>query len=89
MAQNSREDQTRELWRLSGLGLEFAAVIGGMIAVGWLLDRWLNTSPAFVLVGAMFGLVGGSIRFIREAMAASRKASEASRNRGQRRADDN
>lgn len=84
MPPQSREDQTRELWRLSGLGLEFAGVIGGMIAIGWLLDRWLNTSPAFVIVGAVFGLIGGSIRFVREAMAASRRSSEASKRNGRR-----
>lgn len=88
MADSNRDEQTQELWRLSGLGIEFAAVIGGMIALGWLLDRWLGTSPAFIIVGAAFGLVGGSIKFVREAMAASRRSSEEAKRRGER-ADDN
>ena len=52
-----------------GLGMrvasEFAAaiVIGGLI--GWLLDRWLGTKPAFMIVFFMLGVASGVWNVIR------------------------
>lgn len=42
----------------------FAAVVGGLI-VGWLLDRWLGTSPWLLVVGLILGAAGGFYEFIR------------------------
>jgi ATP synthase protein I len=52
-----------------GLGMraasEFAAaiVVGGLI--GWLLDRWLGTKPAFTIVFFMLGVAAGVWNVIR------------------------
>ena len=62
-----------------GLGMrvasEFAAaiVIGGLI--GWLLDRWLGTKPAFMIVFFMLGVASGVWNVIRATSPASRSAS--------------
>ena len=74
-----RADDASELWRLSGLGIEFVGVVGGMIVVGWLLDRWFGTSPWLLLTGVFIGLVGGGYRFARDAQRAARRANEAYR----------
>lgn len=54
--------ERRELNRGLGDGLarafELAAVPALFGGVGWLLDRWLGTSPIFTLVFAMVGFVG-------------------------------
>ena len=42
----------------------FAAVVGGLI-VGWLLDRWLGTSPWLLVVGLVLGAAAGFYEFIR------------------------
>lgn len=42
----------------------FAAVVGGLI-VGWLLDRWLGTSPWLLVVGLILGAAAGFYEFIR------------------------
>ena len=42
----------------------FAAVVSGLI-VGWLLDRWLGTSPWLLVVGIVLGAAGGFYEFIR------------------------
>ncbi len=63
-----------DLWRLSGLGIEFVASIVGGGVIGWLLDRWLGTSPWLLVAGLFAGLVGGGYNFFRDAMAASRRA---------------
>ena len=53
---------------------EFAAaiVIGGLI--GWLLDRWLGTKPAFMIVFFMLGVASGVWNVIRATSPASRVA---------------
>jgi len=68
-----------DLWRLSGLGLEFVASIVGGGVIGWLLDRWLGTGPWLLVAGLLAGLLGGSYNFFRDAMAASRRAQAAYR----------
>lgn len=42
----------------------FGAVVGGLI-VGWLLDRWLGTSPWLLVVGLLLGIAAGFYEFIR------------------------
>ena len=42
----------------------FAAVVGGLI-VGWLLDRWLGTSPWLLVAGFILGVAAGFYEFIR------------------------
>jgi ATP synthase protein I len=42
----------------------FASVVSGLI-VGWLLDRWLKTSPWLLVAGLVLGAVAGFYEFIR------------------------
>ncbi len=42
----------------------FLSVVSLMI-VGWLLDRWLNTSPWLVVAGIVLGATVGFYQFIR------------------------
>ncbi|WP_158812776.1 AtpZ/AtpI family protein [Methylocapsa sp. S129] len=61
-----------------GLGLraasEFAAaiVVGGLI--GWRLDAWLGTKPAFIIIFFMLGVAAGVWNVIRVTSAFSRGA---------------
>lgn len=54
--------QKRQLNR--GLGdalvssFEFAATLAIFVGVGWLLDRWLGTTPWLMIVLAVLALVG-------------------------------
>jgi len=43
--------------RLVGIGWYFAFSIVGGIVAGVLLDGWLDTKPAFTLVGLLVGLL--------------------------------
>jgi F0F1-type ATP synthase assembly protein I len=38
------------------LGLTVAVVLVGLAALGYLVDRWLGTSPWFTLVGLALGI---------------------------------
>lgn len=62
------------LWQFAGLGFEFVGVIVAMTVGGYFVDRWLRSSPWFTVAGACVGLVGGTIKFVRTAQAASRRA---------------
>jgi F0F1-type ATP synthase assembly protein I len=75
----------RSLWRLSGLGIELIGAIVALMAIGWLLDRWLKTSPWFFVGGAVVGIVGGLFKAVREASAAERGAQEDQRRERERR----
>ena len=63
-----RSDQS-DLWEqvalVSGLGFVFFASIGGSYFLGWLVDRWLHTSPIFGLVFGIVGLGGGLLEILR------------------------
>ncbi len=75
----SEEEQNRSLWAASGLGLELAGSIGGMAALGWVIDRGAGTAPMWLLICLGIGAVGGGYNFIRKALAMNRKASAAYR----------
>lgn len=40
---------------------EFAATTAIFLFLGWLLDRWLGTAPAFMVALTLFCVVGKSI----------------------------
>jgi len=54
-----------EVHRHSGLGCLFAAAVLGFMGGGWLLDRWLNTLPVFMVVGALVGAVLSTVTIYR------------------------
>lgn len=57
-----------------GIALSFAYSVGGMALLGWALQRWVfpNAAP-WLLVGCLaMGLIGGTYRFIKEALRANR-----------------
>ena len=52
-----------------GFSLPLAIVVGA--AAGWLLDRWLATSPWLFLLFLGFGIVAGFRNLIRAASSAA------------------
>ena len=45
---------------LLGMGLTTAAVLVVGFALGWLADHFLGTSPIFMFVGLLLGIVGAA-----------------------------
>ena len=67
----SADNDKEEINRKSGLAYAagfslFAAVLAGLIA-GWLLDRWLGTSPWLLITGIILGAGAGFYELIRSA----------------------
>jgi F0F1-type ATP synthase assembly protein I len=58
--------------RYLGLGMEMAGAVGGLMLVGWWVDRHWGTGPWGILAGALVGLVGGMTYLVREALSAAR-----------------
>lgn len=44
---------------LLGIGIVTALLVAGGLALGWLIDRLLHTSPILALVGLALGIAGG------------------------------
>lgn len=64
-----KPDDKEDINRKSGLAYAaafslFAAVVSGLI-LGWLLDRWLGTSPWLLVAGIVLGSAAGLYEFIR------------------------
>lgn len=65
----SADDDKEDINRKSGIAYAaafslFASVVAGLI-VGWLLDRWLGTSPWLLVIGIVLGSAAGFYEFIR------------------------
>jgi len=64
---SGQEDKTPALVKISkytAIGLEFPSTILGGLALGYLLDLYLETSPWFVVTITLFSLVGAFIRLV-------------------------
>lgn len=75
----SRNASANPMWKLSGLGMEFAAGIIGMAGLGWAIDKWALKSGGHtaLLICAGIGIVGGGYNFIRRALALNKEAAAA------------
>lgn len=66
-ADNDKEEINRKSGLAYAVGFSlFAAVLAGLIA-GWLLDRWLGTSPWLLITGIILGAGAGFYELIRSA----------------------
>lgn len=72
---NPQAEQAK-MMRLLGLGITFGSELIAGLAVGWLLDTWLDTGHLFLIIGTLMGLIVGGIGFIRSAMKATREAAK-------------
>ena len=52
---------------LATAGLELVGILGVLLALGYGLDHWQGTEPWGIIGGAVIGIVGGLIRFVRQA----------------------
>jgi ATP synthase protein I len=60
-------DTVRQLGALSTVGFSFVLAVGLGAWFGYLVDRWLGTSPWAFLVFFVFGLIAGVLNVYRTA----------------------
>jgi hypothetical protein len=80
---SSSQPQQTPWSRLSGMGVEYGAVVAAFTLLGWWVDRhWQVEGHLGMLIGAGLGLVGGTYNFVREALAAVRESERQERRPG-------
>ena len=47
------------------VGIQLAGTMLVYIGLGWLVDRWLDTQPAFLIVGSVVGMVAFFVQLVR------------------------
>ncbi len=46
-------------------GISLFASVAGFTGIGWLVDKWLVTSPWFLVLGIVLGSAAGLYQFVR------------------------
>ena len=64
------EKQAGEYYKLAGLGFEFVAAVGVGIGIGYLVDRWFDTTPWGIIGGVGLGFAVGLRGLIKRGMTA-------------------
>jgi len=65
MAETPDQEANRKTGIAYAAGLTLFATVVAFLGIGWLLDRWLNTKPWFLVVGLVLGSAAGLYEFIR------------------------
>jgi F0F1-type ATP synthase assembly protein I len=65
MPEPDQKDENQKSGIAYGAGLSFFFAVAGFCALGGLLDRWLKTSPRFLVIGVVLGAIAGFYQFIR------------------------
>lgn len=74
MKSEKKDESARTaLRRYGNLGLEMAVSVMIGTLGGYGLDRWLGTTPWFLLIGFVFGAAAGLLNIIRLAVSEERK----------------
>ncbi|MDA0379228.1 MAG: AtpZ/AtpI family protein [Bacteroidetes bacterium] len=47
------------------IGIQLAGTMVVYVGLGWLVDRWLDTAPTFLIVGGVIGMVAFFIQLLR------------------------
>jgi F0F1-type ATP synthase assembly protein I len=47
------------------IGVQLAATMVVWVGIGWLVDRWQDTTPAFLIVGSVVGMIAFFVQLIR------------------------
>lgn len=47
------------------IGVQLAATMVVYVGLGWLVDRWQDTTPLFLIVGSVVGMVAFFVQLIR------------------------
>jgi F0F1-type ATP synthase assembly protein I len=82
MANDSLNRDAQRMGWLYATALNFVISAAVFAVIGYLLDRWLKTSPWFLVGGLVFGLVGGTVKFVRDGLALNRQVARETQEKG-------
>lgn len=69
--QKSAKSSLGPLGALSAVGIAFVLAVVFGFAIGFFLDRWLGTSPLFIILFFFIGLAAGVVNVVRTVNAVS------------------
>ena len=76
----SKHGRVREVERLylryTGIGIQFVMILLLPTLGGYGLDSWLETGPAFLIVGAALGGVTAMVHIVREVLRMERRSGD-------------
>ncbi len=62
---NEKENENRRSGMAYAAALSLFFTVATLLGLGWLLDRWLKTSPWLMVAGIILGSILGLYEFIR------------------------
>jgi ATP synthase protein I len=65
MAERDDEETSRKSGFAYAAGISLFASVVTFCGLGWILDRWLGTSPWFLVAGVVIGAAVGFFQFVR------------------------
>lgn len=66
--QKPHNDGLRELAPLMNMGMELAITVGVFGGIGWLIDKYAQTSPLWFAVLLVLGVISGMVKMLRTAL---------------------
>jgi F0F1-type ATP synthase assembly protein I len=75
MDSSTRNKAMKSIAPYVGLGTELVAAVVGFGAVGWFIDSKFDTSPMWMLLLLLLGMIGGMYNFIKAALKSSQQPS--------------
>lgn len=66
------------------IGVQLAATMVVYVGIGWLIDRWQDTTPVFLIVGSVVGMVAFFVQLIRVSRELSAKSKPRPRKKDKR-----
>jgi ATP synthase protein I len=65
MAESEQQETNRKSGIAYAAAFSLFASVATLCGFGWLLDRWLGTSPWLMVAGIVLGSIAGFYQFIR------------------------
>lgn len=65
MAETEQEETNRKSGIAYAAAIALFASVATLTGIGWLVDRWLGTSPWLLVVGLVLGAAAGFYEFVR------------------------
>jgi len=83
MSEKSKDDHgsgLRDLQRYGNVGIDFAVTVLAGFGIGYFLDRWLGTTPWFMIAGVLWGTISAFLSLYHKTLFKDEKKDNGERN---------
>lgn len=64
------------------IGMQLAGTMVVYVGLGWLVDRWQDTTPIFLIVGGVLGMIAFFVQLLRVSHELSSRQKKKSKDKG-------